>query len=58
MDRLRNTDHRWNHKRLWRDYCQFRLNLPRRHKKRRVADRRIQPDVLPQPNVTSGPWNS
>jgi putative transposase len=28
VDRLRNTDHRWNHKRLWRVYRQLRLNLP------------------------------
>lgn len=51
VDRLRNTGYRWNHKRLWRVYCQLRLNLPRRTKKR-VPARRVQPlDVLPQPNV-------
>jgi putative transposase len=51
VDRLRNTGHRWNHKRLWRVYCQLRLNLPRRTKKR-VPARVVQSlDVLPQPNV-------
>ena len=33
-DRLRLDGHPWNHKRLWRVYCQLRLNLPRRTKKR------------------------
>jgi putative transposase len=51
VDRLRNTGHRWNHKRLWRVYCQLRLNLPRRTQKR-VPARVVQPlDVIPQPNV-------
>jgi putative transposase len=48
-DRLRLTGHRWNHKRVWRVYCQLRLNLPRRTKKRLV--RPAQPlVVVPQPN--------
>ena len=51
VDRLRNTGHRWNHKRLWRVYCWLRLNLPRRTKKR-LPNRLRQPlVVLPQPNV-------
>ena len=51
VDRLRNTGHRWNHTRLWRVYCQLRLNLPRRTKKR-VPTRVVQPlDVILQPNV-------
>ena len=51
MDRLRFTGHRWNHKRVWRVYCQLRLNLPRRTKKR-LLTRPAQPlVVLPHPNA-------
>lgn len=32
--RLRLDGRRWNHKRVWRVYCQIGLNLPRRTKKR------------------------
>jgi putative transposase len=41
-DRLRAQGYGWNHKRIWRVYCQLRLNLPRRTK-RRVPKRERQP---------------
>ena len=42
VDRLRAQGYGWNHKRIWRVYCQLRLNLPRRTK-RRVPQRERQP---------------
>ncbi len=51
-DRLRNLGHPWNHKRLWRVYCQLRLNLPRRTKKRLPVRLRQPLVVVPQPNTT------
>jgi putative transposase len=51
VDRLRCTGHRWNYKRVWRVYCQLRMNLPRRTKKR-LLTRPAQPLVVrPQPNA-------
>ncbi len=50
-DRLRLSGHPWNHKRLWRVYCQLRLNLPRRTKKRLPVRCRQPLVVVPQPNV-------
>jgi putative transposase len=44
-DRLRAQGYGWNHKRTWRVYCQLRLNLPRRTK-RRVPKRERQPLVV------------
>lgn len=50
-DRLRLDGQPWNHKRLWRVYCQLRLNLPRRTKKRLPVRLRQPLVVIPQPNV-------
>jgi putative transposase len=50
-DRLRAQGYGWNHKRIWRVYCQLRLNLPRRTK-RRVPQRARQPlTVEPRMNA-------
>ena len=50
-DRLWLDGHPWNHKRLWRIYCQLRLNLPRRTKKRLPLRLRQPLLVMPQPNA-------
>lgn len=50
-DRLRLDGHLWNHKRLWRVYCQLRLNLPRRAKKRLPMRLRQPLGVIPHPNA-------
>lgn len=41
----------WNHKRTWRVYCQLRLNLPRRTK-RRVAQR-VRQQLLVEPRMNA-----
>jgi putative transposase len=46
-DRLRRAGHDWNHKRLYRIYCDLRLNQRRRTRKR-VPTRHPQPLVAPQ----------
>ena len=49
--RLRLDGHPWNAKRVWRIYCQLRLNLPRRTKKRLPVRPRQSLTVSPQPNA-------
>ena len=51
VDRLHLDGHPWNHTRLWRVYCQLRLNLPRRTKKRLPVRFRQPLVVIPQPNA-------
>jgi len=47
FQRLRDQGHAWNHKRVHRVYCNMKLNLPRRTKKR-VITRERQPLVAPE----------
>jgi putative transposase len=53
FDRLRLQGHGWNHKRVHRVYCDLRLNLPRRTK-RRVPQRLRQ--ALSAPPVLNQVW--
>src|SRR6188472_1677181 len=50
-DRLRAQGYGWNHKRVWRVYCQLRLNLLRRTR-RRVPQRVRQP-LLVEPRMNA-----
>lgn len=46
-DRIRRQGHGWNHKRLYRIYCELKLNR-RRPGKKRLPNREPQPLVVPQ----------
>lgn len=49
--RLRLDGHGWNHKRVWRVYCQLKLNLPRRTKKRLPRRERHPLETPVQANI-------
>ena len=49
--RLRLDGHGWNHKRVWRVYCQLKLNLPRRTKKRLPRRERHPLEAPMQANI-------
>lgn len=49
--RLRLDGHGWNHKRVWRVYCQLKLNLPRRTRKRLPKRERQTLEVPMQANA-------
>ncbi len=53
-DWLRNHGYRWNHKRVYRVYCQLRLNLRVKPKKRLPAR---EPQTLVQPAVPNECWS-
>ncbi len=50
-DRIRNLGHPWNHKRVHRVYCQMKLNLPRRVKRRPPTRMRQSLFVVPEMNT-------
>ena len=50
-DRLRALGHGWNHKRVHRVYCQMKLNLPRRTKRR--VPRRERQSLVVEPRINA-----
>lgn len=52
---LRKAGHPWNHKRVWRVYCDMKLNIRRRHKKRY---RSAAPVTLVQPIAPNQAWSA
>jgi len=50
FNKLRNDGHRWNHKRCHRIYCEMKLNIPRRTKKRVMTRERHALTVFDQHN--------
>jgi putative transposase len=51
---LRKAGHPWNHKRVWRVYCEMKLNIRRRHKKRYRPE---APGTLVQPIRPNQAWS-
>ena len=51
---LRRWDHRWNHKRVYRLYCELNLNKRRRGKKRLPSR---NPELLAVPAVANHCWS-
>ncbi|HLM61295.1 MAG TPA: DDE-type integrase/transposase/recombinase, partial [Pyrinomonadaceae bacterium] len=47
---LRRFGHLWNHKRVYRVYCQLKLNLKRRHKQRIPTRNPLPLEVPPEAN--------
>ena len=56
-DRLRLDGHVWNHKRVYRVYCELGLNQ-KRHAKKRMYTRERQPLDTPFRRMLSGRWTS
>ena len=50
-DRLRALGHGWNHKRVYRVYCQMKLNLPRRTKRR--VPKRERRSLVVEPRINA-----
>jgi putative transposase len=50
LRRLRLDGYGWNRKRVWRVYCQLKLNLPRRTRKQLLRERQ-PPDVPMRANA-------
>lgn len=47
---LRRQGQKWNHKKVWRVYCDMSLNLPRRKKRMLLTRERCPLVILPVPN--------
>lgn len=52
MDKIREQGHRWNHKRVYRIYCEMGLNLRRKPKKRIPARQKVTLVVPEKMNVS------